>query len=206
MKQIVIIDYGLGNLRSVRKGLERAGAAVTITREPADLAAADGVVLPGVGAFNDAMQNIKPFLARLAEYVQSGKPLLGICLGHQMLLEQSEEGGGEGRNLEGLGLIPGRVVRFPHSGLKVPHMGWNTLSIRQDHPFFRGIADGTFVYFVHSYYAETDAAHTLASCSYGPEFAASVINDGGNVIGVQFHPEKSGETGLQMLRNFVDMC
>lgn len=206
MKQIVIIDYGLGNLRSVRKGLERAGAAVTITREPADLAAADGVVLPGVGAFNDAMQNIKPFLARLAEYVQSGKPLLGICLGHQMLLEQSEEGGGEGRNLEGLGLIPGRVVRFPHSGLKVPHMGWNTLSIRQDHPFFRGIADGTFVYFVHSYYAETDAAHTLASCSYGPEFAASVINDGGNVIGVQFHPEKSGETGLQMLRNFVNMC
>jgi glutamine amidotransferase len=206
MKQIVIIDYGLGNLRSVRKGLERAGAAVTITREPADLAAADGVVLPGVGAFNDAMQNIKPFLARLAEYVQSGKPLLGICLGHQMLLEQSEEGGGEGRNPEGLGLIPGRVVRFPHSGLKVPHMGWNTLSIRQDHPFFRGIADGTFVYFVHSYYAETDAAHTLASCSYGPEFAASVINDGGNVIGVQFHPEKSGETGLQMLRNFVDMC
>jgi glutamine amidotransferase len=206
MKQIVIIDYGLGNLRSVRKGLERAGAAVTITREPADLAAADGVVLPGVGAFNDAMQNIKPFLAQLAEYVQSGKPLLGICLGHQMLLEQSEEGGGEGRNPEGLGLIPGRVVRFPHSGLKVPHMGWNTLSIRQDHPFFRGIADGTFVYFVHSYYAETDAAHTLASCSYGPEFAASVINDGGNVIGVQFHPEKSGETGLQMLRNFVDMC
>jgi glutamine amidotransferase len=85
-------------------------------------------------------------------------------------------------------------------------MGWNTLSIRQDHPFFRGIADGTFVYFVHSYYAETDAAHTLASCSYGPEFAASVINDGGNVIGVQFHPEKSGETGLQMLRNFVNMC
>lgn len=202
MKKIVIIDYGLGNLRSVQKGLEHAGASVTITKDPADLAHADGVVLPGVGAFNDAMKNIVPFLDPIDEFIKSGKPMLGICLGQQMLMEHSEEG----EKADGLGLIPGNVVRFPHSELKVPHMGWNSLSIRQDHPLFRDIKDGSYVYFVHSYYVDTDPAHTLASCNYGLEFAASVVNSEGNVMGVQFHPEKSGDVGLKMLRNFVDMC
>ncbi|MBP2030558.1 glutamine amidotransferase [Methanohalophilus levihalophilus] len=202
MKNIVIIDYGLGNLRSVQKGLEHAGATVTITKNPDELEHADGLVLPGVGAFNDAMKNIVPFLEGINKFIKSGKPMLGICLGQQMLMEHSEEG----EKAEGLGLIPGNVVRFPHSELKVPHMGWNALSIKQEHPFFKGIKDGSFVYFVHSYYVDTDLSHTLASCNYGLDFAASVVNDKGNVMGTQFHPEKSGEVGLKMLRNFVDMC
>lgn len=202
MKNIVIIDYGLGNLRSVRKGLEHAGASVTITKDPAVLEQAAGLVLPGVGAFNDAMKNIAPFLDRIDGFIKSGKPMLGICLGQQMLMEHSEEG----NKADGLGLIPGRVVRFPHSDLKVPHMGWNALSIEQEHPLFKGIKNGSFVYFVHSYYVDTDLSHTLASCNYGLDFAASVVNDEGNVMGTQFHPEKSGDVGLKMLRNFVDMC
>ncbi len=202
MKKIVIIDYGLGNLRSVQKGLEHAGAEVTISKEPADLESADGVILPGVGAFSDAMKNIVPFLDGIHKYVGSGKPVLGICLGQQMLMSHSEEGG----LTDGLDLVPGMVVRFPHSELKVPHMGWNALSIEQDHPFYEGIEDGAFVYFVHSYYVDTDASHTLASCEYGVNFAASVVNSTGNVIGTQFHPEKSGDIGLKMLENFVGMC
>ncbi|MDK2891866.1 imidazole glycerol phosphate synthase subunit HisH [Methanohalophilus sp.] len=202
MKNIVVIDYGVGNLRSVQKGLEHAGASVTITKDPAVLVHADGLVLPGVGAFNDAMKNIVPFLDRIDQFVKSGKPMLGICLGQQMLMEHSEEG----EKANGLGLIPGKVVRFPHSDLKVPHMGWNALSIVQEHPLFKGIKNGSFVYFVHSYYVKTDLSHTLASCNYGLDFAASVVNDSGNVMGTQFHPEKSGDVGLKILRNFVDMC
>jgi len=202
MKNIVIIDYGLGNLRSVQKGLEHAGVSVTVTKDPAVLEYADGLVLPGVGAFNDAMKNVVPFLDQIDEFIKSGKPMLGICLGQQMLMEHSEEG----EKADGLGLIPGRVVRFPHSELKVPHMGWNSLSIKQEHPLFEGIRDGSFVYFVHSYYVDTDLSHTLASCEYGLDFAASIVNDEGTVMGTQFHPEKSGAVGLKILRNFVDMC
>ena len=202
MKKIVIIDYGLGNLRSVQKGLEHAGAEVTISKDPADLESADGVILPGVGAFSDAMKNIVPFLDSIHSYVESGKPVLGICLGQQMLMSHSVEGG----FTDGLDLVPGKVERFPHSELKVPHMGWNRLTIEQDHPFYKDIEDGEFVYFVHSYYVDTDDAHTLASCDYGVKFAASVVNSKGNVIGTQFHPEKSGDIGLKMLKNFVDMC
>ncbi|MGP8337094.1 MAG: imidazole glycerol phosphate synthase subunit HisH [Methanosarcinaceae archaeon] len=202
MKKIVIIDYGVGNLRSVHKGLEYAGALPVISSNPREILDADAVILPGVGAFIDAMQKIEPLRAVIREYVDSGKPMLGICLGQQILMSKSHEGG----LTEGLDIVPGRVVRFPRTDLKVPHMGWNSITITQDHPFFKGVPDGTYVYFVHSYYVDTDLAHTLASCKYGIRFAASVINNKKNVIGTQFHPEKSGDAGLQMLRNFVGMC
>lgn len=202
MKKIVIIDYGLGNLRSVQKGLEHAGAEVLISSHPCEILDADGVILPGVGAFMDAMKNLETLGDIIPQYMESGKPMLGICLGQQLLMSESEEGG----LTKGLDIVPGRVVRFPHSELKVPQMGWNSIKITQDHPFFKDIPDESYVYFVHSYYVDTDASHTLASCEYGLEFAASVVNDKGNIIGTQFHPEKSGEIGLKMLKNFVDMC
>ncbi|SDG32758.1 imidazole glycerol phosphate synthase subunit hisH [Methanolobus vulcani] len=202
MKKIVIIDYGLGNLRSVRKGLEHAGADVIISSDPEEIKSADGVILPGVGAFRDAMKNVEVLRSTIDEYVASGKPMLGICLGQQMMLSTSEEGG----LTEGLDLVKGQVLRFPHSELKVPHMGWNSIKITQQHPIFDGIPDGSFVYFVHSYYVDTTDKNTLISCEYGTEFAAAIVNDAGNVIGTQFHPEKSGDTGLKILKNFVTMC
>jgi glutamine amidotransferase len=202
MKKIVIIDYGLGNLRSVRKGLEHAGADVIISSDPAEILDADGVILPGVGAFRDAMKNIQALLDTINNYVDTGKPMLGICLGQQILMSESEEGG----HTRGLDLIEGSVRRFPHTELKVPHMGWNSIGINRKHPFFEGIPDNTYVYFVHSYYVDTAAGNTLASSEYGTKFAASVVNDAGNVIGTQFHPEKSGDMGLRMLRNFVNLC
>jgi glutamine amidotransferase len=202
MKKIVIIDYGLGNLRSVRKGLEHAGADVIISSDPEEIKSADGVILPGVGAFRDAMKNVEVLRSTIDEYVASGKPMLGICLGQQMMLSTSEEG----ELTEGLDLVKGQVLRFPHSELKVPHMGWNSIKISQKHPIFDGIPDGSFVYFVHSYYVDTTDKNTLISCEYGTEFAAAIVNDAGNVIGTQFHPEKSGDTGLKILKNFVAMC
>ncbi|WP_342306431.1 imidazole glycerol phosphate synthase subunit HisH [Methanolobus sp. ZRKC5] len=202
MKKIVIIDYGLGNLRSVQKGLEHAGASVLISSDPAEIKSADGVILPGVGAFRDAMKNVEKVRSTINEYVASGKPMLGICLGQQMMMSTSEEGG----ITEGLDLVSGNVLRFPHSDLKVPHMGWNSIKITQKHPLFEGIPDGSFVYFVHSYFVDTGEKNTLISCDYGTDFAAAVVNDEGNVIGTQFHPEKSGDVGLKMLKNFVNMC
>jgi glutamine amidotransferase len=202
MKKIVIIDYGLGNLRSVRKGLEHAGADVIISSDPEEIKSADGVILPGVGAFRDAMKNVEVLRSTIDEYVASGKPMLGICLGQQMMLSTSEEG----ELTEGLDLVKGQVLRFPHSELKVPHMGWNSIKITQEHPIFDGIPEGSFVYFVHSYYVDTTDKNTLISCEYGTEFAAAIVNDAGNVIGTQFHPEKSGDTGLKILKNFVAMC
>lgn len=202
MKRIVIIDYGIGNLRSVQKGLEHAGANPVISGEPEEILAADGVILPGVGAFVDAMNCLLPLKETVYEYAKSGKPMLGICLGQQLLMSTSEEG----QLTDGLDLVPGKVVRFPKSELKVPHIGWNNIKITQDHPLFKGIPEGAFVYFVHSYYVDTDPEHTLAACEYGLEFAASVVNSKGNVMGTQFHPEKSGDVGLQILKNFVGMC
>jgi imidazole glycerol phosphate synthase subunit hisH (EC 2.4.2.-) len=202
MKKIVIIDYGLGNLRSVQKGLEHAGASVLISSDPEEIKSAEGVILPGVGAFKDAMKNVEKLRDTIDEYVASGKPMLGICLGQQMMMSTSEEGG----LTEGLDLVRGKVLRFPHSDLKVPHMGWNSIQITQQHPLFEGIPDGSFVYFVHSYYVDTGEKNTLISCQYGTDFAAAVVNDAGNVIGTQFHPEKSGDVGLKMLKNFVAMC
>ena len=218
--EVAVVDYGLGNLRSVTRGLERAGAAVEITDDPDEIAAADGIVLPGVGAFSEGMDNAGPFRELLVEEAEAGKPLFGICLGMQMLLTTSEEAdhAGEGE-VEGLDLIPGKNVRFPDS-VKVPQMGWNDLSVRREHPLVSGPAvadggdpdpgrsvDGEYAYFVHSYYAEPeDADAVVATTDYGVEFASIVANEAGNVFGTQFHPEKSGETGLRILRNFVDLC
>lgn len=206
---INIIDYEMGNLRSVEKAFEKLGFAARVSADPHDIASADKLVLPGVGAFRDCIGNLRAggFVAPLLAHVQAGKPLLGICVGMQMLFDESEEFGCH----QGLGLIPGKVVRFP-SGmvengerLKVPHMGWNNLQIKKSSPLFSGVANESFVYFVHSYYCqaenETDVA---ASCGYGEvEFCASVWHD--NIMATQFHPEKSQSVGLQIFRNFGEL-
>ncbi|MXR50666.1 imidazole glycerol phosphate synthase subunit HisH [Halovenus sp. WSH3] len=219
--EVAVVDYGLGNLRSVTRGLERAGAAVDVTDDPDTIVDADGIVLPGVGAFSEGMDNAGPFRELLVEQAEAGTPLFGICLGMQMLLTSSEEADHEGEGeVEGLDLIPGTNVRFPDS-VKVPQMGWNTLSVQRTHPLVSGpgaadpdgtadsdrSVDGEYAYFVHSYYARPDDPDAVvATTEYGPEFASIVANEAGNVFGTQFHPEKSGETGLQILRNFVDFC
>jgi glutamine amidotransferase len=202
MKRIVILDYGLGNLRSVQKGLEQVGSSPVISGDPEEILAADGLILPGVGAFIDAMKCLNPIKGIIEEYAQSGKPMLGICLGQQVLMSSSEEG----KLTDGLNLISGKALRFPKSDLKVPHIGWNNIKINQDHPLFDGIPDNSFVYFVHSYYVDSSSENTLATCNYGLDFSASVVNSRGNVMGTQFHPEKSGVVGLKILKNFVEMC
>jgi glutamine amidotransferase len=204
--EVVVVDYGLGNLRSVTRGLERADAAVTVSDDPGALDDADGIVLPGVGAFGDGMENAGPFRDALTDAADEGRPLFGICLGMQMLLTSSEEADREGQgDVTGLDLIPGRNVRFT-GDVKVPHMGWNELDVTREHPLVDGV-NGEYAYFVHSYYARPeDDHHTVAETDYGTTFPAVVANDAGNVFGTQFHPEKSGETGLRILRNFVDYC
>jgi glutamine amidotransferase len=199
-KNVVIIDYGLGNLRSVLRGLENAGSSAVITDDAAQIAAADGIVLPGVGAFSEGMEQ----LGGLKETVIAATrdvPLLGICLGMQMLMEMSEEHGEH----PGLGLVPGRVRRFPRvPGQKVPHMGWNTIHLEHvDNPLFSGFAPDESVYFVHSFYADTPAEYILTTTEYIVPFASSIFNR--NAYGVQFHPEKSGAVGLRLLKNFIDM-
>ena len=206
LADVVMVDYGLGNLRSAMRGLERAGANVVISDDPADFDDADGIVLPGVGAFSEGMENAGPFREPLAEAAAAGTPIFGICLGMQMLLTSSEEAdhAGEGE-VEGLDFIPGRNVRFDE-GQKVPHMGWNELDVQRDHPLVEGV-DGEYAYFVHSYYADPDDDDAIvATTDYGVEFPAVVANEEGTVFGTQFHPEKSGETGLTILRNFVQFC
>jgi glutamine amidotransferase len=203
---VAVVDYGLGNLRSVTRGLERAGASVALVEEPAALADADGLVLPGVGAFSEGMENAGPFREALVEQASEGTPLFGICLGMQMLLSTSEEAdhAGEG-SAEGLDLVPGTNLRFPDS-VKVPQMGWNRLQVEREHPLVAGV-DGEYAYFVHSYYADPDdGAATVATTDYGVSFPSIVADESGTVFGTQFHPEKSGETGLRILRNFVDLC
>jgi len=203
---VVVVDYGLGNLRSVTRGLERAGASVTVTDDTDAIRDADGVVLPGVGAFGEGMENAGPFRETLRNVAASDTPLFGICLGMQMLLTSSEEAEREGQgDVKGLDLVPGTNQRFA-ADQTVPHMGWNELDVRRDHPLVDGI-DGEHAYFVHSYYAVPDDEHAVvATTDYGQDFASVVANDDGTVFGTQFHPEKSGETGLQILRNFVDRC
>ena len=220
--EVVLVDYGLGNLRSVTRGLERAGAGVTLTDDPADFDTTDGIVLPGVGAFSEGMENAGPFRDALVDAAADGTPLFGICLGMQMLLTSSEEADsvGEG-DVEGLDLVPGRNVRFS-TDLTVPHMGWNELAVEHDHPLVEGVdgaasgtsraegggsVDGEYAYFVHSYYARPDDGDAVVTTTdYDVDFPSIVANEAGNVFGTQFHPEKSGETGLRILRNFVDYC
>jgi glutamine amidotransferase len=200
---IAITDYGMGNLRSVQKALERVGAVAVVTDEPAVLDAAEGIVLPGVGAFGDAMANLQErrLLAPMLRQVEKGKPLLGICLGMQLLFDESEEMGLH----RGLSLLPGRVVRFGEGLLKVPHIGWNQLRIPDgiaDVGLLEGIATGAYAYFVHSYYpVPQESDDILATTEYGVEFASVVGR--GRIWGAQFHPEKSQEVGLRLLKNYA---
>jgi glutamine amidotransferase len=198
--KIAIIDYGLGNLRSVIRGLEKAGANAVITSREEEIATADGLVLPGVGAFREGMDQLGPLKDAVMEATRD-VPLLGICLGMQMLMETSEEHGVH----QGLGLIPGRVKRFPRKpGYKVPHMGWNSLVLSPaDHPLFAGFGPDEYVYFVHSFYVDTSPEYSLTTTRYICPFASSVGK--GTTYGVQFHPEKSGATGLRLLSNFIGM-
>lgn len=198
---IAIIDYGVGNLRSVQRALERAGAEAIITSDPIRIKMADGVVLPGVGAFGEAMEQLerRGLVLPIMQVISAGKPFLGICLGMQLLFQESEELG----HHSGLGVFKGRVKRFPEvPGYKVPHVGWNQLHIRQDNPLLADIPDGSFVYFVHSYYVEPIRPEiVVATTDYIIEYASVVAR--GNVYGVQFHPEKSQDVGAVILENFV---
>jgi len=198
---IAVIDYGASNLRSVLHALDHLGVAARVAAGPGDLAGAQGIILPGVGAFGAGIDRLRAlgFEPAIREAVARGAPLLGICLGMQFLFEASEELGEH----RGLGLLAGRVVRFPAlPGLKIPHMGWNQLQPVRESPLLAGIAPGDYVYFVHSYIcAPADPADVLATCDYGLPFPAAVARR--NVYGVQFHPEKSQAVGLRLLRNFA---
>ncbi len=205
---IAIIDYGMGNLRSVQKGFEKLGFEAIVTADPKKLQEADKVVLPGVGAFADCMRNLEQggFVEPILRVIREGRPFLGICLGLQLLFTESEEFGIH----KGLDVIPGRVVRFADGmedggeELKVPHMGWNQLSFKKRPPLFAGLDEGTNVYFVHSFYVKPEDEGVIATTtSYGIEFCSSVWKD--NVVATQFHPEKSQEKGLLMLKNFGEM-
>ncbi|MEW6352018.1 MAG: imidazole glycerol phosphate synthase subunit HisH [Thermodesulfobacteriota bacterium] len=197
---IIIVDYGMGNLRSVQKGFEKVGQAAAISRDPDEIRQAERLVLPGVGAFPKCMANLTglDLTEPILEFVRSGRPFLGICLGLQLLFEESEEFGRH----EGLGVIPGRVVAFDRSmGLKIPHMGWNQVSFKKGTPVFKGIEDGSHFYFVHSYYVVPSAnADIAAETEYGITFACAIAHE--NVFATQFHPEKSQSRGLQILHNF----
>lgn len=199
--QVTVIDYGVGNLRSLQRGLERAGASVSLSADPDEILSAEALVLPGVGAFGECVRNSEPFHDILVSAADD-TPILGICVGFQLMFTESTEGAPDGETIPGLDLIPGLVERLPSTAVKVPHMGWNELTIERSHPLVTGINDGDYAYFVHSYGSNV-ASHTVASCDYGFDFAAIATNDAGNVVGTQFHPEKSGETGLRILRNFV---
>lgn len=197
---IAIIDYGMGNLRSVQKGLERVGASAVVTRDVGQILAARGVVLPGVGAFNACMENLAKFglVEPIRDIVRQKKPFLGICLGLQLLFTESEEFGKQ----KGLDLFPGQVVGFQaKGGLKIPHMGWNRIEKRQDSPFLEGVSDGDYVYFVHSFYVVPQDSSVIATITeYGCSFASSIATD--RLFACQFHPEKSQELGLRILANF----
>jgi len=199
--RVAMIDYGSGNLRSVEKALQHAGADVVRCESPELLETCAAVVLPGVGSFGDCARSLQErgLTEPLRAWLAADRPYLGICLGYQILFESSEESSEAG----GLAHWPGRVVRFPErKDLKVPHMGWNDLEFQTPDPMFAGLADPAFVYFVHSFYPEPAQADLVtASCTHGVTFAASCRRS--NVRGVQFHPEKSQETGLRMLENFV---
>jgi glutamine amidotransferase len=196
--RIAIADYGIGNLGSVSKAFRGAGADVQLTGDPDTLRRADALVLPGDGAFAATMDEVerRGLVPVLRETVAAGKPLLGICIGMQLLFEESEEHGLH----RGLGFLPGRVRRF-EGELPVPHMGWNALRAHQPHRLLEGVPDGSYVYFVHSYYCEAPEDVVVASSDYGREFAAVVAK--GSVLGVQFHPEKSQQVGLHMVARFV---
>lgn len=201
--KLTIVDYGVGNFRNVQKAFQAIGAEAEITDSVAAVAEAQALVLPGVGAFGDAIDNLRarhleqPLLAG----VKAGKPMIGICVGLQLLFEESEE---MGRHV-GLGLLPGKVIRFPQSALPVPHMGWNQIEPERDHPLLKNIEPGDFAYFAHSYHAEpANPADIIARTDYGLRYPSIVGR--ANVCAIQFHPEKSQQVGLQILKNFVEFA
>ncbi len=232
---IAIIDYGAGNLRSVQKALEKLGFDAVITDNAEIISKASGTILPGVGAFDSAIEELeaKKLIPVIKAAISSGKPFLGLCLGMQLLFESSEEG-----SKAGLGILKGKVRKFeswkvgkmngaessasgkqpdtnlnfpaikpsnPQTALKIPHMGWNNISIKKSSPLLKDVKDGTKVYFVHSYYCDpADSSDILTSTGYGADFVSSV--EKGNIFGLQFHPEKSAESGLKILKNFGGMC
>ena len=198
-----IIDYDAGNLKSVEKALQARGEETVITRDREEILAADRVILPGVGAFGDAMEKLHQYglVEIIRQVVQKGTPFLGICLGLQLLFEESEESQG----VPGLGILKGKIRRIPNTpGLKIPHMGWNSLTLRPETRLFSGLGEEPYVYFVHSYYLEAaDPEIVAASADYGVVIHAAV--ETGNVFACQFHPEKSSDTGLQILKNFISL-
>lgn len=200
---IAIIDYGAGNLQSVKKAFDFIGAESVITDNPETINACDKILLPGVGSFGDAMASMraKNLVETVKQNALSGKAFLGICLGLQLLFEESEES----PNVQGLGIFKGKIRRFPNDmGLKIPHIGWNSLEIKQKDTLFKGIPENSYVYFVHSYYLEAEDLTDVATVTnYGIDFHSAVGK--GNIFATQFHPEKSGDVGLQILRNFASM-
>ena len=198
---ITIIDYGSGNLKSIRNGFRRIGADALVTNDKKDLEQAEVLILPGVGAFGTAMKNLQKYQDIIHQHIQEGKPFLGVCLGLQVLFRESEESPG----VKGLDVFRGKVVRFPETlppqGLKIPHMGWNNLNTLRYSPLMEGI-DQDYMYFVHSYYVQPeDPEIVVATVDYGVEVPAVVAQD--NVFATQFHPEKSGPVGLEILKNFL---
>ena len=198
---IAIIDYGAGNIQSVSKALRHIGCDCLVTRDPSEILRADGAVLPGVGSFGDTADSLDRFGIRQAavDYIRSGKPFLGICLGLQLLFPGSEESPGA----KGLGVFEGNITRIPGGeGLKIPHMGWNSLTVRKGSRLFDGIEGNPYVYFVHSFFLHAaDPSIVAAQTEYGVTIDAAV--ESGNVFATQFHPEKSGDVGLKILKNFV---
>ncbi len=198
---IGIVDYGVGNLRSLENAFRKVGADCVISNIETDLANSDGLILPGVGAFRDAINNLEPLSSFLFEYIKEGKPILGVCLGMQLLFSESTEDG----LFKGLDIIKGRVVKLP-SSVKIPHIGWNTLIINnKSTPLLRDVPDNSYVYFVHSYYPVPENPKvTMALTEYGVRFP-SIMGDK-NVCATQFHPEKSGRVGIKILENFAKFC
>ena len=197
---VLVVDYGMGNLHSVVKALERAGGEVHLSSNPVEVSRADKLVLPGVGAFADAKAELerRGLIPPVVEHIRAGRKFLGICLGLQLLFQKSYEDGEH----EGLGVVAGEVVRFQTRTLKVPHIGWNTLETTPGVRLFDGVPDGSAVYFVHSYYVvPKDSSVVAARTEYGERFASAIATD--NIWATQFHPEKSQRVGLRMLENFV---
>ncbi len=200
---ITIIDYGMGNIRSVQKAFQKVGFNAIMSNNREDIKESIGIVLPGVGAFGDAVNNLKSadIFELIKEVIKSGKPFLGICLGLQLLFETSEEN----PDMEGLSVFKGKVVKFKKEGLKIPHIGWNQIEIKKESKLLSGIENNSFFYFVHSYYVvPTDKDIILTYTEYGDKFVSGVEKD--NIFAIQFHPEKSQDKGLQIIKNFGDIC
>ena len=200
---IAIVDYGLGNLGSIANMLKVVGEKTKITRDKADIQLAEGIILPGVGAFDAGMSRLNELALSdvIVTEAKKGKPVLGICLGMQLLGRRSEEG-----NLSGLSLLPleCKKFKFENTSLKIPHMGWDIVDLKMSHPIVAGLEEPQRYYFVHSYYAVCEKKNVLMTCDYGEEFPAAVVSN--NIIGVQFHPEKSHDFGMALLSNFAQIC